>query len=119
MSLLLFSFFQGFKANVKKIKKILYLCNAVYITANVSGGHLNPAVTFATCLTGHTSWNRGGLYMIAQVLGGIFGSLMGVRPAATCLHSNPSNSMTKAYSILGQCQLARSVAESVADLQQA
>lgn len=51
---------------------------AVYITANVSGGHLNPAVTFATCLTGHTSWAKGGLYVIAQVLGGIFGSLMGV-----------------------------------------
>lgn len=50
----------------------------VYITANVSGGHLNPAVTFATCLTGHTSWAKGGLYVLAQVLGGIFGSLMGV-----------------------------------------
>ncbi|DBB12410.1 hypothetical protein WJX82_007201 [Trebouxia sp. C0006] len=49
----------------------------VYITANVSGGHLNPAVTFATCLTGHTSWAKGGLYVIAQVMGGIFGSLMG------------------------------------------
>ena len=50
----------------------------VYITANVSGGHLNPAVTFATCLTGHTSWAKGGLYVIAQVLGGVFGSLLGV-----------------------------------------
>ena len=54
------------------------MCTAVYITAHVSGGHLNPAVTFATCLTGHTSWNRGALYVIAQVGGGIFGSLMGV-----------------------------------------
>lgn len=52
--------------------------SAVYITANVSGGHLNPAVTFATCLTGHTSWAKGGLYVIAQILGGIFGSLLGV-----------------------------------------
>ncbi len=55
---------------------------AVYITANVSGGHLNPAVTFATCLTGHTSWAKGGLYVIAQVMGGIFGSLMGVSQLA-------------------------------------
>lgn len=54
------------------------LLSAVYITANVSGGHLNPAVTFATCLTGHTSWAKGGLYVIAQILGGIFGSLLGV-----------------------------------------
>lgn len=54
------------------------LFSAVYITANVSGGHLNPAVTFATCLTGHTSWAKGGLYVIAQIFGGIFGSLLGV-----------------------------------------
>eukprot|EP00891_Asterochloris_glomerata_P004183 jgi/Astpho2/4183/e_gw1.00064.59.1_t len=47
----------------------------VYCTANVSGGHLNPAVTFATCLTGHTSWGKGLLYAIAQVLGGVFGAL--------------------------------------------
>ena len=54
------------------------LAVVVYITANVSGGHLNPAVTFATCLTGHTSWAKGALYVVAQVLGGVFGSLMGV-----------------------------------------
>ena len=52
---------------------------AVYCTANVSGGHLNPAVTFATCLTGHTSWGKGLLYAIAQVLGGVFGALFEVR----------------------------------------
>ena len=51
----------------------------VYATANVSGGHVNPAVTLANCLTGHMSWGRGGLYMIAQVLGGIFGALIEVK----------------------------------------
>ena len=50
----------------------------MYCTANVSGGHLNPAVTFATCLTGHTSWGKGLLYAIAQVLGGVFGALFEV-----------------------------------------
>ncbi len=49
---------------------------AVYATANVSGGHVNPAVTLANCLTGHTSWGRGGLYMLAQLLGAIFGALI-------------------------------------------
>ncbi|KAK9849026.1 hypothetical protein WJX84_004736 [Apatococcus fuscideae] len=56
----------------------------VYATANVSGGHLNPAVTLATCLTGHTSWSKGGLYCLAQLLGAIFGALIetGLLPTA-------------------------------------
>ena len=54
-------------------------CHTVYATANVSGGHLNPAVTFATCLTGHMSWPRGGLYCVAQLLGAIFGALVEAR----------------------------------------
>ena len=50
----------------------------VYATAHVSGGHLNPAVTFAQCLTGHSSWKRGGLYAAAQLLGAIWGALVQV-----------------------------------------
>ncbi|KAK9830482.1 hypothetical protein WJX72_011971 [[Myrmecia] bisecta] len=52
------------------------LAIVVYATANVSGGHINPAVTLATCLTGHTSWGKGFWYAIAQFLGGIFGALI-------------------------------------------
>ncbi|CAK0782069.1 hypothetical protein CVIRNUC_005545 [Coccomyxa viridis] len=54
----------------------LTLAVVIYATANVSGGHVNPAVTLANCLTGHTSWGRGGLYMAAQLLGAIFGALI-------------------------------------------
>jgi glycerol uptake facilitator-like aquaporin len=50
----------------------------VYATAHVSGGHLNPAVTFAQCLTGHCSWKRGGLCAAAQLLGAIWGALVQV-----------------------------------------
>lgn len=35
----------------------------VWATANVSGGHLNPAVTLSTMVTGHMHWKRGLLYM--------------------------------------------------------
>ena len=52
---------------------------AVYATAHISGGHVNPAVTWATCLSGHMPWARGGLYMAAQLLGAIFGALVSVR----------------------------------------
>ncbi len=61
----------------------------VYATANVSGGHLNPAVTFAQCLTGHSSWKRGGLYIVAQLLGGIWGALVQVRrQTVSCTQSS-------------------------------
>lgn len=34
----------------------LALVIGVYVSAGVSGGHLNPAVTFAMALLGNTSW---------------------------------------------------------------
>lgn len=59
-------------------RSLKHCLTAVYATCNVSGGHLNPAVSFANCLTGHMSWSRGGVYVIAQVLGAIFGALVEV-----------------------------------------
>ncbi|KAL4439446.1 hypothetical protein ABPG77_008775 [Micractinium sp. CCAP 211/92] len=53
----------------------LTLAVLVYATANVSGGHLNPAVTLGTIISGHIAWRRGLLYMLAQILGGIVGVL--------------------------------------------
>lgn len=49
---------------------------AVFITANVSGGHLNPAVTLATMVTGHISIPRGLTYMLCQICGAAFGILI-------------------------------------------
>ena len=40
---------------------------AVYAFANISGAHLNPAVSFALMCTGHMKWWRGLLYMVMQV----------------------------------------------------
>jgi hypothetical protein len=51
----------------------LTLAVLVYATANISGGHLNPAVTAGAMISGHISWRRGLLYMLAQFLGGITG----------------------------------------------
>ena len=53
----------------------LALAVLVYATANVSGGHLNPAVTVATLATGHTSASRAVFYVGAQLLGSALASL--------------------------------------------
>ncbi|XP_062209862.1 probable aquaporin TIP1-1 [Phragmites australis] len=42
---------------------------AVSVGANISGGHVNPAVTFGAFLGGNISLFRGLLYWIAQLLG--------------------------------------------------
>ncbi|KAL8159848.1 hypothetical protein V2J09_001385 [Rumex salicifolius] len=45
----------------------------VYCTAGISGGHINPAVTFGLFLARKVSLVRAVLYMVAQCLGAICG----------------------------------------------
>ncbi|KAH9329059.1 hypothetical protein KI387_001167, partial [Taxus chinensis] len=46
----------------------------VYCTAGISGGHINPAVTFGLFLARKVSLPRAVMYMIAQCLGAICGA---------------------------------------------
>jgi len=39
----------------------------VYATQLVSGGHLNPAITLATAVSGHFHWVTSLFYIVAQV----------------------------------------------------
>ena len=45
-------------------------------TAAISGGHLNPAVTFALVITGKTKLTVGVVYIAAQLLGAVVGVLL-------------------------------------------
>ena len=36
----------------------------VYATAHISGGHLNPAVTFSMAVTGKMPWPRAARYVL-------------------------------------------------------
>ena len=47
---------------------------AVFITGQFSGAHLNPAVTIGLAVTGKFSWSLVSGYLLAQLLGAIFGS---------------------------------------------
>lgn len=61
---------------------VLAFCNsmsltvAIFISANVSGGHVTPSVTIATWITGYTSAVRSIGYMISQLCGCIVGNLL-------------------------------------------
>jgi glycerol uptake facilitator protein len=48
----------------------------VYAFGGTSGGHFNPAVTFALALSNRFKWAQVPLYWIAQVLGGIAGAFI-------------------------------------------
>jgi MIP family channel proteins len=48
----------------------------VFATANISGGHINPAVTFAALLTKKISAARGLMFMGAQLVGAVAGALL-------------------------------------------
>ncbi|PRP79751.1 hypothetical protein PROFUN_12613 [Planoprotostelium fungivorum] len=48
----------------------------VYATANVSGGHLNPAVTLALMATSNKNLLKGVFYIIAQLVGSVLGAAL-------------------------------------------
>ncbi|EED22000.1 aquaglyceroporin, putative [Talaromyces stipitatus ATCC 10500] len=43
-------------------------------TSGISGGHINPAVTFANCLYRKFPWRKFPIYMLAQILGAMTGA---------------------------------------------
>jgi glycerol uptake facilitator protein len=48
----------------------------VYMTAESSGAHLNPAVTFALASAGKFDWSLVPMYVLAQILGAMFGAFI-------------------------------------------
>ena len=48
----------------------------VTATAPISGGHINPAVTFAVVMNGKMSVTKGCMYWAGQLVGAILGALL-------------------------------------------
>ncbi len=48
----------------------------VAATANISGGHINPAVTFGAMITRRISPTTGMMYVAAQLVGAVIGALL-------------------------------------------
>lgn len=70
--------------NTTPTQRINTTNKTVYTAANISGGHLNPAVTISTFVCGFYPALHSLLYIILQVAGGICGSLLaaGLIPGA-------------------------------------
>jgi glycerol uptake facilitator protein len=49
---------------------------AAYISAGVSGAHLNPAVTLGLAIEGATPWDQVPLYMASQLVGAMLGAAL-------------------------------------------
>lgn len=48
----------------------------IYAVGQISGAHINPAVTTSLALAGEIEWNLVPGYIFAQVMGGIFGATL-------------------------------------------
>lgn len=72
--LLFFQLFGG--AAGKGVYNGLLLMVLIYCTAELSGGVLNPAVALALMVGGELPWMKGVLYIIAEMMGAIFGSII-------------------------------------------
>lgn len=68
----------GAKAQIVDISLAagLTIAALVHAVGHISGGHLNPAVTFALVLTRKMKWFTGVLYVGAQILGSVMGSAL-------------------------------------------
>ncbi|MEO6511745.1 MAG: MIP family channel protein [Nocardioides sp.] len=44
-----------------------------YAVGRVSGGHFNPAVTLGAVIGGRLAWAQAGMYILAQLIGGLLG----------------------------------------------
>ncbi|KAJ3706448.1 hypothetical protein LUZ61_010153 [Rhynchospora tenuis] len=72
----------------------------VYCTAGISGGHINPAVTFGLFLARKVSLVRAILYILAQCLGAICGCglVKGFQRAYYVRYGGGANSLSSGYS---------------------
>merc|ERR1712086_1157830 len=74
IGLILFQFFGGL-ASAGAAGNGIVLAVLIYGTAAISGGHLNPAVSLALCVTKQIPPKKMAFYWVAQFAGGVLGAL--------------------------------------------
>ncbi|MDR2499081.1 MAG: MIP family channel protein [Tannerellaceae bacterium] len=68
-----------------------------YAIGNVSGCHINPAITFGVYLSGKMGGKEAAFYMISQVVGAIIGSAILFGLVSTGSHGGPTATGANSY----------------------
>lgn len=104
---------------------------AAYITAGISGAHLNPAVTLGLAVQGNVPWDQVAVYVVSQMVGAILGAILAwaayygqfqAHMADLSLHSGPGAQSTaeaqaaKAGPVLGIFSTAPEVRNTAQNL---
>jgi glycerol uptake facilitator protein len=80
----------------------------VLVSSEVSGAHLNPAVTIGLAVAGKFTWSNVGPYIMAQMIGAMLGSL-----AAWLAYRDHYNTTEDADSILGTFSTSPAIANTI------
>ena len=68
----------------------LAVVGMAYTIGNISGCHINPAITFGVALSGRMSWKDAVMYIVFQVIGAIIGSGIIYLLLSTGGHAGPT-----------------------------
>lgn len=68
-----------------------------YTIGNISGCHINPAITLGMWLSGRIRPNRAMLYMLFQIVGAIIGSLILALLVSTGTHDGPTSTGSNTF----------------------
>ena len=82
-----------------------------YTIGNISGCHINPAITLGVWLSGRMSGKDAIMYMVFQVIGAIIGSAVLFALVSAGTHNGPTE--TGSNSFADECMLQAFVAELV------
>ena len=82
-----------------------------YTIGNISGCHINPAITLGVWLSGGMKTKRALMYMLFQVVGAILGSLILTLLVSTGAHGGPTATGSNSFApdAMGQAFLAEAV----------
>ena len=82
-----------------------------YTIGNISGCHINPAITLGVWLSGGMKPKRAMMYMLFQVVGAILGSLLLSLLVSTGTHGGPTT--TGSNTVAPDCMMQAFIAELV------
>ncbi len=68
-----------------------------YTIGNISGCHINPAITLGVLLSGRMSGKDAGIYMVFQVIGAIIGSAIIYLLISTGSHAGPTETGSNGF----------------------